>query len=158
MLFRSRNLWKEAVKAGGTAEATAGAAKKSADAALLSLRPWVSCDAELLSDLTYRENGDARISVRFSLKNHGHTPAMGVRVKHWFDLLGPGMEHPLAKRQKWVEFDKGLPISAWEDGVLLFPGQERHEDIGLMISRREIEKSIADIQPSKHFIPTLALR
>lgn len=138
------------------AKEAADAAKTNASAALVSLRPWVSCDAEILGDFTYRENGDAQIAIRFVLKNYGHTPAMGVRVQHWFNLIGPGMEHPILQRKKWVDFDRGLPISAWEHGVLLFPGEERRHDIGLMIHRQTIEASIADIKPARHFLPSLA--
>jgi hypothetical protein len=40
--------------AAGAAKDAAGAAKTSADASLLGLRPWISCEASIISDLTYR--------------------------------------------------------------------------------------------------------
>jgi hypothetical protein len=137
------------------AENTAEAAKKSADASLLSLRPWVSCEADIISDLKYSADGDAHIAIGFRLENHGQTPAKGIRLRYWFEMLGPGMEHPVVAQQKNVELDKGLPLSAWDNGVVMFPRAKRYERVKFIIRREQIEKSIADIQPSKHFLPSL---
>jgi len=131
----------------------AEAAKKSADASLLALRPWVSCEVSIISDLTYRSNGDPCIAIRFILKNNGHSPAMGVRLTQWFHLLSPVHTLSIHVQQRIADLLKGLP--AQERGLLLFPGQTHVSDIELPISRVEIEKSIEDIKPKKHFFPEL---
>jgi len=140
-------------RADETARMAAEAAKKSANASLLALRPWVSCEAKIISDLTYRSNGDPCITIRFILKNNGHSPAMGVRLMQWFHLLSPVHTHSIHAQQRIADLLKGLP--AQERGLLLFPGQTHVSDIELPISRIEIEKSIEDIKPKKHFFPEL---
>jgi hypothetical protein len=141
------------IRADETTRLTAEAAKKSADASLLALRPWVSCEAKIISDLTYRPNGDPCITIRFILKNTGHSPAMGVRLIQWFHLLSPVHTLSIHVQQRIADLLKGLP--AQERGLLLFPGKTHVSDIELPISRIEIEKSIEDIKPKKHFFPEL---
>jgi hypothetical protein len=141
------------IRAEKNARLAAEAAKKSADASVLALRPWVSCEAKIASDLTYRSNGDPCITIRFILKNNGHSPAMGVRLIQWFHLLSPVHTHSIHAQQRIADLLKGLP--AQEHGLLLFPGKTHVSDIELPISRIEIEKSIEDIKPAKHFFPEL---
>jgi hypothetical protein len=137
----------------GVTKIAADAAKQSADASLLALRPWVSCEARIISDLTYRTNGDPCITIRFILKNNGHSPAMGVRLIQWFNLLSPVRPHSIHAQQRIADLFKGLPVQ--KHGLLLFPGETHVSDIELPISRIEIEKSIEDIKPKKHFLPEL---
>jgi hypothetical protein len=131
----------------------AEAAKKSADTSLASLRPWVSCDAKIISDLTYRANGDPCVTIQFTSTNHGQLPAMGVRLQYWFHLLSPVHIHSISAQQKIADLLRGLP--AIEHGVLLFRGETHTVDVELPISRSEIEKSIEDMKPQKHFFPEL---
>jgi len=83
----TNRLWEAGEKQIRVAAAAAEAAKKSADASLMALRPWVSCEATIISDLTHRTNGDPCITIRFTLESKGHSPAMGVRLYHRFHLL-----------------------------------------------------------------------
>lgn len=137
------------------AKESAEAAKKSADASLLALRPWVSCEVKIISDLTYRANGDACITIRFILRNNGHSPAMGVRLNHWFHLMSPVHTHSILAQQRIADLLRDLPVSNPEYGLLLFPSETHISDIELPISRIEIEKSIEDIKPKKSFFPEL---
>src|ERR1700730_4158028 len=146
-------LWQSSEKMWGVTKISADAAKKSADASLLELRPWVSCEVSIISDLTYRSNGDPCITIRFILKNNGHSPAMGVRLTQLFHLLSPVHTLSIHVQQRIADVFKGLP--AQERGLLLFPGETHVSDIELPISRIEIEKSIEDIKPKKHFFPEL---
>ena len=76
------------------------AAKKSADASLLSLRPWVSCSVEVGGPLTFKESGDAHVPLQFTMKNVGKTPAMSVQLFFpRINLLEPGFELSIGKLQ-----------------------------------------------------------
>lgn len=131
----------------------AEAAQRNADAALFALRPWVSCEASIIGDLTYRDNGDPCIAIRFILENNGHSPAMGVQLLPRFHLLSPAHAHSIQGQQRLADLLKGLP--AQDRGLLLFPGDEHIFDIELPISKIEIEKSIEDIKPHRQFFPEL---
>jgi hypothetical protein len=62
----------------------ANAAKESAktahEAFIADHRPWVSIDPLVGSDLTYDDAGNARITIRFVLTNHGDSPAVKVKI------------------------------------------------------------------------------
>jgi hypothetical protein len=146
-------LWQSSEKMWGVTKISAEAAKKSADASLLALRPWVSCEVSIISDLTYRSNGDPCITIQFTLKNIGRSPAMGVQLLHWFNLLSPVHTHSIHAQQRIADLFKGLP--AQDHGLLLFPGGTHTCDVELPISRIEIERSIEDIKPKRHFFPEL---
>jgi hypothetical protein len=59
----SEKMWDVTKISADAAQKAADAAKQSADASLLALRPWVSCEARIISDLTYRTNGDPCITT-----------------------------------------------------------------------------------------------
>jgi len=133
------------------AVSAASAAKTSADASLLALRPWVSCKVKVGSALTYRDNGDACITIKFTLKNTGKSPAMGVELKSWFTLH----PHAMLKQQNVSDWYKDRPITDPCYGLVLFPGDKHVININLPISRAEIEKSAEDIKPRTTFFPKL---
>jgi hypothetical protein len=135
------------------AHQAAEAANKSADASLLALRSWVSCEVQIISDLTYRPNGDPCITIQFTLENKGHSPAMGVRLHPWFHLLSPVHSHSIHAQQRIGDLLRELPDQ--DRGLLLFPGKTHIFDVELPISRIEIDKSIEDIKPKKTFFPEL---
>jgi hypothetical protein len=114
------------------------AAKAAADASLLALRPWVSCEVKIVGDLTYRDNGDPCITLQFILKNVGHSPAMGVSLHFWFHLLSPVHMHSILIQQRMADLFNGLPPG--DRGLLLFPGDIDTRRVNLNISSRaEIE-------------------
>jgi hypothetical protein len=129
------------------------AAKQSADASLLALRPWVSCEVRIIGDLAYLLDGNPYITIRFILTNHGRSPAMGVRLLHWVHLMSPVHTPSVNAQQKIAGLLKDLPAPDY--GLLLFPGSTHKSDVKIVINRTEIEKSIEDIKPQKHFFPEL---
>jgi hypothetical protein len=147
-------------RADETARVTAKAARdaaevaaKSANVSLLALRPWVSCKVKIIGDLIYRANGDPCIAIRFTLKNKGHSPAMGVQLYQRFHLLSPVHTHSILAQQRIADLLKDLPPRDY--GLLLFPRETHTFNVKLPISRMEIEKSIEDIKPKKTFFPEL---
>lgn len=136
------------------AEHAADAAKKSADASLLALRPWISCEVKIVGDLTYRANGDPCIALQFILENMGNSPAMGVSLHYWFHLLSPAHMHSILAQQRIADLFNELPPQ--NRGLLLFPSDTDIRCVNLNISTRiEIEKSLEDIKPQKTFFPEL---
>src|SRR5207244_9521497 len=70
----------DATIAARAARDSADSAKDSVALAQRDQRPWVSVDMSIASPLTYDHNGDARITLRFILKNVGRSPATDVSV------------------------------------------------------------------------------
>lgn len=142
-------------RAAHAAEQTGAAAKKNAEASLLALRPWVSCDAEVIGPLTYRENGDVNVPLRFTLANKGRSPAMGIRFNHWFTLWSPAHEHAVFRQEQLARLLKQFPPKVAEQGLLLFPGAAEIQHIHSLISREEILKATADIPTTRNYLPVL---
>jgi hypothetical protein len=141
-------------------------AKKSADAALIALRPWISCKVEIGGPLTYTPDGHAEFMFRFIVENVGHSPAFGVRLTPRLNLLSPKYEHSIAKLQKMAQLNRtmplatvsilipgNIPISGAELGLILFPKEPRTFNYKIPIKRVEIESSCEDIKPNMHFFP-----
>jgi hypothetical protein len=144
----------------------ADAAKRSADASLVALRPWVSCNVEIAGALTYTAAGDAQFELRFVVKNVGHSPAFGVRLIPFLNLLSPAHEQSILKLQRIAGHNRsmpvdasvvllpgGIPIGDVELGLILFPGETSTFDYKMPIRRGEIERSFEDIKPNTHFMP-----
>jgi hypothetical protein len=145
------------------AKDAADAAKKSADASLLALRPWISCKVEIAGPVTYTTAGDAQFELRFILKNVGHSPAFGVKFTPALNLLSPKHEHSVLKLQRMAHLSRDMPIDApavggapiggAELGLILFPEETFTFNYKISISREEIEASFEDIKPNRYFYP-----
>lgn len=137
-----------------TAETVANAAKSSADASLLSLRPWMSCEVEIGGPLEFKEDGNAKLPLIFIMKNVGKTPAMSVRLEFpTINLVEPGVETSLSRLQRRADLSRGLPVKGGAiavpgnmpitnpSGTLLFPEGVFVEQIILPINVAEIAAS-----------------
>jgi len=145
------------------ATSTAQAAKQSADVARDTLiatnRPWVFVDISINSDLTYDNNGDARVLVLFKLKNVGKSPAANVQILPEFAVVF-GDARPFQKLIS--DRERARPAGLGSLGITLFPGEEATLQHSLPISRGTIEafnkKQAADFKLDKvgtSFLPTL---
>jgi hypothetical protein len=148
------------------AKDAANAAKKSADASLLALRPWISCKVEIAGPVTYTTAGDAQFELRFIVKNVGHSPAFGVKLTPALNLLSPKHGHSVLKLQRMAHLNRDMPIDApavllpgevpiggAEPGLILFPAEIFTFNYKIPISREEIEASFEDIKPNRYFAP-----
>jgi hypothetical protein len=145
---------------------SADAAKKSADASLVALRPWISCKVEIAGPLTYTTTGDAQFEVRFIVRNVGHSPAFGVRLTPFLNLLSTKHEQSILILQRMAQHNRdlgidatvlmipgGIPMGGAELGLILFPRETHRFNYRIPIRRGEIEKSFEDIRPNRHFFP-----
>ncbi len=116
-------------------------------------RPWVKFAAiELVSGLTYDING-ASITIRFTLKNIGRTPAADTWVNVFFYSIGPHSKSPREEQLRLISEAKARPASG-NIGSILFPGDPLIEEITMTIGKDEIEK-INSQETHKFLIPTV---
>jgi hypothetical protein len=168
-LWRStERLWAETQAAGVTATIAADAAKKSADASLVALRPWLSCNVEIAGPLIFTSAGDAQFDFRIIVKNAGHSPAMGVRLVQGLNLMSTKHEHSILMLLRIADHNRamppvgasilvpgGIPLGAAELGKVLFPEETYTFNVRIPIRRDEIEKACEDIKPDMNFWPEL---
>lgn len=152
------------------AKQVAEAAKTSADASLLALRPWLACKVEIAGPLTFNPAGDAIFPLKFVLRNVGKTPAMSVSLFFpQLTLHSPLHEHSILKLQRLAADSRGLPSKggtilipgqvpiANPSGRLLFPDEEFVETWTMPISNAELLKACEGIRPATHFWPELVV-
>ena len=144
------------------ANKSANAAQKSADSLLPSLRPWLSCRAEIAGSLAYNSGGNALFELKFTIKNRGHAPASNVRLASSVALVSPQHGHSIGRLQEAANLNRGLPIGFAlalpggvpinsEVGRMLFPNETRIEHHRSHVKRSEIEKACEDIEPNMNF-------
>jgi hypothetical protein len=161
----TKKLWEAGERQIAVAEKSAEAAKKSADASLVGLRPWVSCHVEIAGPLKYTSEGDAFFEFRFTIKNVGHTPAMGIRFSPHITLLSPKHEPSILRLNRMANHHRampvgvagvlipgGMPLGDAELGLVLFPDETYTFNYKIPVKRSEIEKACEDM-PTKHFFP-----
>jgi hypothetical protein len=127
-----------------SAKASEDSAKSSADSAKAAIqqfevseRPWVFItNSQLVSPLVFDESG-AHVTLRFYLKNSGHSPALNVQVRPELFVWTNG-NSPTAEREK-VCNPQGPPPET--PGTVLFPDTVTPQDITVMVSREDMEKS-----------------
>ncbi len=142
------------------ARTVADAAKKSADASLLSLRPWLTCKTEIAGPLTYNEDGDARFQFVFEIKNVGHTPATAIQFTPFLTLRSPKHELAIITLQRMAQLNRGLlpripivitpgnvTIEGADLGLVLFPGEVHSIKYTIPIKKAELLKACEDTKP-----------
>jgi len=107
----------------------------------LSERPWVYfANVALVKPLTYDPNG-AQISLQFSLKNIGHSPAAAT----WINLTAFAEHAPdfITEQKKLCDPIRSYPPSSHAIGYTIFPGQEIVLGETVYVPRKQIEAEVA---------------
>jgi hypothetical protein len=143
----------------------AEAAKKSADASLIALRPWLSCKVEITDSLFYTEDGDAIFAFKFIVKNVGRSPAMGVGVYPRTNLMSSKHDNSILLLKRKADQNRSLPVDAVklllpggasiggaEVGLMLFPEETYTYHLKMPIKRQDIENACEDMA-DKYFFP-----
>lgn len=162
-------LWEAGEKQIAVAKLSADAAKANADAALVALRPWLSCKVEVAGPLEFDSKGDAHIKFRFIVKNVGKAPALEVQFLPALRLFATTQEAPYVALNRMAANFRAMPVSS--DHNLVLPSGENikmaasgkvifQEDseiypYNLLIPRADIEKSCEDILPNTYFWPVV---
>ena len=125
---------KDAVKAASDAN------RLNRDNFLATERPWIAADIEVGGPLRYDVNG-ANITLRFQLKNVGHSPATHLWIRPQGLALPFGIDNfdPRAIQQKIYTEMKTRPLSPW--GITLFPGDTIVENMTMSIGAEELKRS-----------------
>lgn len=173
MFWRQLGLMREDSK---STKAAAEAAKKSADASLITLRPWLSCKVKIMEALTFNEAGDPIFRFRFSVRNVGNTPAMSVHLDQELRLFAPGVQHSVLRLQTLAALTQGLGVQkpnkelTFTDvekataqgqvvnpvGHVLFPGEVLMQYLQMPISKKWILECSKDMKEGEiHFWPEL---
>jgi hypothetical protein len=101
-----------------------------------SNRPWISLQPEIGSDLTYDEQGNARIVINFILQNVGKFPAANVQIDaEIIPVFGDA--RPFQKAI--AERNRLRPAGLGNLGVTVFPGPPQVHSQNLRIPRAAIE-------------------
>lgn len=115
----------------------------------LSERPWVYADVMLAKPLTYDVNG-ASITVRFILRNVGHSPAASTLINMAAYPQGAPSRasDPILEQKKLCDPMRLYPPDPHAGGFTLFPNQTPPtEDMTVTISRKEIsDTQVAEIK------------
>ncbi len=150
------------------ANRAADAAKENADATLLSLRPWLTCETEVAGPLTYNEEGDARFQFLFEIKNVGHSPATAIQFTPFLTLYSTKHEPAIIRLQRMAQLNRGLlpripivfmpgnvTIEGADLGLVLFPGEVHSIEYTIPIKKAELLKACEDTKPPINFWPVL---
>ena len=115
-------------------------------------RPWVKGEPQAWSPVTFPNNGDLSINVTFALDNVGHSVATdvtiyaGAFVPNW-----DGNQHfkqPLERQRELCGKVQPSPLT-----LTLFPGDTKQFNVGLGISKKEIESNIVPPPPGMNNPP-----
>ena len=123
-----------------SADAALVANQVSRDAMIADQRPWVSVEIELVSGLTWNENG-ASVTFKFILSNSGRTPALFTRVdakfySHWgFGVAADQRAFAAQHSTRRGEFLNST----------IFPGQTLPLSISFSIPDDEIARAAANL-------------
>lgn len=151
------------------------AAKSSADASLLSIRPWLSCEVKAMEPLSFNEAGDPIFKFRITVRNVGQTPAMSVRMSHELHICAPGVPATPLRLQLLTWLARGLGVQrppmnrTYEEmeaataagqllnpkGLVLFPRERHREYHAIQIPKARIMEHSKDMGDDVLFWPEL---
>lgn len=106
-------------------------------------RPWIPPDIQLASGWTWTPAGDGRITLRFTLRNTGRSPATNVNVRAEIFPSGMGFPDPSAAQKRLSQSEQGAPIAPGAGmGFTIFPEIAR-QGIGvtMSLSAADVEKA-----------------
>ena len=116
-------------------------------------RPWISVDLNIASNLTFNSEG-GRIVIRFTMKNVGASPAVGVVINAKFMLLSPHGGDVRGEQEKVCAGGRAdLRPGETSSGATIFPGQEKIFEMNYPISRADMERSWADTAQTHNIEP-----
>jgi len=106
-------------------------------------RPWIPPDIQLASGWTWTPDGEGHVTLRFTLRNTGRSPATNVNVRTEIFPLGWGFPAPPAAQKQLSQAERRDPIAPGEGmGWTIFPDSApRYLDISMSIGAAAFEQS-----------------
>jgi len=106
-------------------------------------RPWIPPDIQLASGWTWTPDGEGHVTLRFTLRNIGRSPATNVNVRTEIFPHGWGFPDPPAAQKKLSQGERRDPIAPGEGmGWTLFPDSApRYLEISMSIGAAAFEQS-----------------
>lgn len=181
LMFVTALLWyhtrRISIDAGETGRLAAIAAKSSADASLLSVRPWLSCEVKAMEPLLFNEAGAPVFKLRITVRNVGQTPAMSVRMNYELHILAPGVPATPLRLQLLTWLARGIGVQrppmnqTYEEmqaatdagqllnptGLVLFPRERHREYHAIPIPKAYIMEHSKDMGAEVSFWPELVV-
>ncbi len=109
-------------------------------------RPWIRAEPQVSSPITFQENGNLAMDVTFVLDNVGRSVATDVTVYAGaFVPKWEGSEHFSRPLERQVQLCGKVQPHALT--ITLFPDEIKQFNVGLRISRKEIEANIVPPPP-----------
>jgi len=87
-------------------------------------RAWIPPITEISGPLA-KDGGRLKLTLKFIMKNTGHTPAMFVFPSPHFFLRRGGLPDYLAEQKRWCDKDRQQEFSARNLGLTIFPSDTR---------------------------------
>jgi len=134
LLFTLREDQKATGYVRGQAEAAATQAGVSQQEFELSERPWVSVDPIGFSDLRFNPNGTASFTIRFLIKNTGHSPAIHAHLEAQMKpikLDESVFTKPLEFQKDVCDKARTPQITSEFAAFTIFPGNETTRNTGV---------------------------
>ena len=113
------------------------AIRTTRDAYIASERPWISVEAIVDTDLI-RKDGNVEFGIRFTVKNHGSSPAINVRVCYEVVALRVAAD-PFGGARARVENLRNNPVMNADMGIQLFPSETTAIRWRSPLTKQEIE-------------------
>jgi hypothetical protein len=140
---------KRADRANTLADRSAKAAQQSANAATAQLettdRPWIKAVPQAWSPITFRENGALSFNVTFALTNVGRSVATDVTIYPGAFVPTWGAAHFTQPLERQTELCR--KVQPYGVRIALFPNETKQLNVGVTISREEIEANVVPPPP-----------
>ena len=109
----------------------------------LANRPWICIDSvKPVTDLTFKDSGEAVIFFAYQIRNVGHSVAQ--HLQPWIEPIITGIHNPVEVMAR-ISAQLKKPIdSAFDHGKLIFPSQIIVDTYPVLIRKEVVDDAIAN--------------
>jgi hypothetical protein len=121
-------------------------AKRSAEAAVIANRPWITILELEPVFVVFPEGGTAGVNVNIVMRNAGNSPAYQLKAHSVVAACGRGRMWDIPKMASEArEMADGLLDQTF--GEILFPGERTSEHHGMIVRSEDVSETVADSSP-----------
>jgi len=123
-------------------------------------RPWIAVNVSVASPLQFNRKdrkGNAGLNFTFSLKNVGHSVAVGVNAEAKIIAWKDDLAQPIKRQRNFCDEVRQSMVDPSERGITLFPDEQTVQIIGFEISSVDVESAVLPFKGTegKYFSPVL---